>query len=170
MLGTAVTRIPILFIHDVGAGGLSNALPELVHDAGRGGRFELRAVPNEDPGMSPMEIWCNESQERYVMAIDVSRWMSFGLFVNGSAALTRLWERPRKRKACYWVTPISITRPSRCRCRCSSANRRACCEMSAIDNSEKPSLDIDRIDLEEAALRVLTTADGGGQNLSDHHW
>ena len=61
---------PILFIHDVGAGGLSNALPELVHDAGRGGNFELRAVPNDDPGMSPMEIWCNEAQERYVLAID----------------------------------------------------------------------------------------------------
>lgn len=60
---------PILFIHDVGAGGLSNALPELVHDAGRGGRFELRTVPNDDPGMSPMEIWCNESQERYVLAV-----------------------------------------------------------------------------------------------------
>ncbi|MGD8590725.1 MAG: phosphoribosylformylglycinamidine synthase, partial [Chromatiales bacterium] len=61
---------PILFIHDVGAGGLSNALPELVHDAARGGRFELRAVPNDDPGMSPMEIWCNESQERYVLAVN----------------------------------------------------------------------------------------------------
>ncbi|MEJ2694807.1 MAG: phosphoribosylformylglycinamidine synthase, partial [Candidatus Thiodiazotropha sp.] len=64
---------PILFIHDVGAGGLSNALPELVHDAARGGRFELRTVPNDDPGMSPLEIWCNESQERYVMAIDAAR-------------------------------------------------------------------------------------------------
>ncbi|MCU7844741.1 MAG: phosphoribosylformylglycinamidine synthase [Candidatus Thiodiazotropha sp. (ex Monitilora ramsayi)] len=64
---------PILFIHDVGAGGLSNALPELVHDATLGGRFELRAVPNDDPGMSPMEIWCNESQERYVMAVDAEK-------------------------------------------------------------------------------------------------
>jgi phosphoribosylformylglycinamidine synthase len=64
---------PILFIHDVGAGGLSNALPELVHDAGRGGRFELRAVPSDDPGMSPMEIWCNESQERYVLAVAAER-------------------------------------------------------------------------------------------------
>ncbi len=61
---------PILSIHDVGAGGLSNALPEIVHDAGLGARFELREVLNDDPGMSPMEIWCNESQERYVMAID----------------------------------------------------------------------------------------------------
>ncbi|MEW8030514.1 MAG: phosphoribosylformylglycinamidine synthase [Candidatus Thiodiazotropha sp.] len=64
---------PILFIHDVGAGGLSNALPELVHDAALGGRFELRTVPNDDPGMSPMEIWCNESQERYVMAVDADK-------------------------------------------------------------------------------------------------
>ena len=64
---------PILFIHDVGAGGLSNALPELVHDAGKGGEFELREVPNDDPGMTPMEIWCNEAQERYVMAVDAER-------------------------------------------------------------------------------------------------
>ncbi len=64
---------PILFIHDVGAGGLSNALPELVHDSARGGRFELRTVPNDEPGMSPMEIWCNESQERYVLAVDADR-------------------------------------------------------------------------------------------------
>jgi len=68
---------PILFIHDVGAGGLSNALPELVHDAGRGGRFELREVPNDDLGMSPMEIWCNESQERYVLAVDRDRLAAF---------------------------------------------------------------------------------------------
>ncbi|PIE36645.1 MAG: phosphoribosylformylglycinamidine synthase, partial [Gammaproteobacteria bacterium] len=60
---------PIAFIHDVGAGGLSNALPELVKDGGRGGRFALRNVPNDEPGMSPLEIWCNESQERYVLAV-----------------------------------------------------------------------------------------------------
>ena len=61
---------PIAFIHDVGAGGLSNAFPELVKDGGRGGRFELRSVPNDEPGMSPLEIWCNEAQERYVMAVE----------------------------------------------------------------------------------------------------
>jgi len=60
---------PVLFIHDVGAGGLSNALPELINDAGRGGRFELRRVHSLDPGMSPMQLWCNEAQERYVLAI-----------------------------------------------------------------------------------------------------
>jgi phosphoribosylformylglycinamidine synthase len=60
---------PILAIHDVGAGGLSNAFPELTNDAGRGARFDLRAVPLEESGMAPAEIWCNESQERYVLAI-----------------------------------------------------------------------------------------------------
>lgn len=60
---------PVLFIHDVGAGGLSNAFPELVNDAGRGARFDLRAVPLEESGLAPKEIWCNESQERYVLAI-----------------------------------------------------------------------------------------------------
>jgi len=60
---------PILSIHDVGAGGLSNAMPELAHSAGRGARLDLRAAPSEDSGMSPREVWCNEAQERYVLAI-----------------------------------------------------------------------------------------------------
>ena len=60
---------PVLAVHDVGAGGLSNALPELVHDSGRGAIFQLRSVPCDDPSLSPMEIWCNESQERYVCAV-----------------------------------------------------------------------------------------------------
>ena len=68
---------PILLIHDVGAGGLSNAIPELVKDAGSGGRLELRKVPNADPGMSPAEIWCNEAQERYVLGIAPERLAEF---------------------------------------------------------------------------------------------
>ena len=67
--GPAGTGNPILAIHDVGAGGLSNAFPELTNDAERGARFDLRAVPLEESGMAPKEIWCNESQERYVLAI-----------------------------------------------------------------------------------------------------
>ena len=62
-------RNPIISIHDIGAGGLCNALPELVGDAGRGGRFDLRQVLNDEPGMSPMQIWCNEAQERYTLAV-----------------------------------------------------------------------------------------------------
>lgn len=68
---------PISFIHDVGAGGISNALPELVNDGGRGGKFNLRKVPNDEPGMSPLEIWCNESQERYVLAVPADRIATF---------------------------------------------------------------------------------------------
>jgi len=61
---------PVLSIHDCGAGGLSNALPELLNDGGHGGELELRLIPSADSSMSPMEIWCNESQERYVLAIE----------------------------------------------------------------------------------------------------
>jgi phosphoribosylformylglycinamidine synthase len=68
---------PILSIHDVGAGGLSNALPELVDGGGVGGHFDLRAIPTEEPGMSPMQIWCNEAQERYVLAVDPERITQF---------------------------------------------------------------------------------------------
>ncbi|MBK9623444.1 MAG: phosphoribosylformylglycinamidine synthase [Rhodocyclaceae bacterium] len=68
---------PILAIHDVGAGGLSNAMPELANDAGRGAAFDLRAIPSEDRGMSPRELWCNEAQERYVLAIAPDQLDSF---------------------------------------------------------------------------------------------
>ncbi|MDX1489484.1 MAG: phosphoribosylformylglycinamidine synthase, partial [Acidiferrobacterales bacterium] len=68
---------PILSIHDVGAGGLSNAVPELVHSARRGACLELRAVPNAQPGMSPMELWCNEAQERYVLAVEETQLAAF---------------------------------------------------------------------------------------------
>lgn len=60
---------PIHSLHDVGAGGLSNALPELVNDAGLGAQFALRDIPSADPSLTPMEIWCNEAQERYVLAV-----------------------------------------------------------------------------------------------------
>jgi len=68
---------PILAIHDVGAGGISNAMPELAHDAGCGAAFDLRAIPSEEPGMSPREIWSNEAQERYVLAIAPQRLEEF---------------------------------------------------------------------------------------------
>jgi len=68
---------PILSIHDVGAGGMSNALPELVHGGGRGARFELRKIPLDETGMSPQQIWCNESQERYVLVITPERLAEF---------------------------------------------------------------------------------------------
>ncbi|HUL67414.1 MAG TPA: phosphoribosylformylglycinamidine synthase, partial [Burkholderiaceae bacterium] len=71
------TDNPILSIHDVGAGGLSNALPELAHGAGFGARIDLARIPIEESGMSPLEIWCNESQERYVLALDPGKVAAF---------------------------------------------------------------------------------------------
>ncbi len=71
---------PIVSIHDIGAGGLSNAVPEIIHDCERGGRFELRKVHNADKGMSPMQIWCNEAQERYVVAIKPESLALFSAF------------------------------------------------------------------------------------------
>jgi phosphoribosylformylglycinamidine synthase len=61
---------PIVSVHDVGAGGLSNAIPEILNDSGVGGRIELRKIPSDDPQLSPMQIWCNESQERYVLGVN----------------------------------------------------------------------------------------------------
>ncbi|MFM7343361.1 MAG: phosphoribosylformylglycinamidine synthase, partial [Betaproteobacteria bacterium] len=90
---------PILAIHDVGAGGLSNAFPELVNDAGQGARFDLRAVPLEESGLSPREIWSNESQERYVLALDPSQ----------REAFERLCERER----CPWaVVGVATDEPT----------------------------------------------------------
>jgi phosphoribosylformylglycinamidine synthase len=71
-------RNPILLIHDVGAGGLSNAVPEAVAHSHRGGRIDFRRIPSAEPGMSPLEIWCNEAQERYVLAIAAGDIERFG--------------------------------------------------------------------------------------------
>ena len=68
---------PILWFHDVGAGGLSNAIPELLHDSGVGGAIDLSKVPTDDPSLSPMQLWCNESQERYVLGVAQARLAEF---------------------------------------------------------------------------------------------
>jgi len=68
---------PILWFHDVGAGGLSNAIPELLHDSGVGGVIDLAKVPSDDPSLSPMQLWCNESQERYVLGVAQDRLADF---------------------------------------------------------------------------------------------
>ncbi|MDX9740104.1 MAG: phosphoribosylformylglycinamidine synthase [Gammaproteobacteria bacterium] len=86
---------PIQSIHDVGAGGLSNALPELVHDSARGARIELRTIPCDDARMSPMQIWCNESQERYVLAVSQEH----------LAAFEAICERER----CPWAAVGEVT-------------------------------------------------------------
>jgi phosphoribosylformylglycinamidine synthase len=142
-------------VHDVGAGGISNALPELAHGAGCGARFELRAVNIEEPGMSPAEIWCNEAQERYVMAIAPDRLAEF----------TALCERER--------CPFAVVGKTTARSACSSAdshfgNQPVDMDMEALlgkpprmtrTSTHLPPLrvpfDATAVDLREAAYSVL---------------
>ncbi|HWA14533.1 MAG TPA: phosphoribosylformylglycinamidine synthase [Burkholderiales bacterium] len=148
-------RNPILSIHDVGAGGLSNALPELVHGAERGGRIDLRAIPSEESGMTPAQIWCNESQERYVMAVAADRFEAFKAlcerercpFAVVGVATEEAWlkvEDPLFGNAPVDMDlgvllgkPPKMTRDVKHRAR------------------RLPALDLGRATLEEAAMRVL---------------
>ncbi|HQR04747.1 MAG: phosphoribosylformylglycinamidine synthase [Proteobacteria bacterium] len=146
---------PILAIHDVGAGGISNAMPELADGAGRGARFDLRAVPSEEPGMSPREIWCNEAQERYVLAIAPDRLAEFRAFcerercpfaVLGEATEeTRLTVRDDHfgNKPVDMPMEVLLGKPPRVH---RTATRR---------KPEPQSLAVESIDLKEAAWRVL---------------
>ncbi|OIQ99702.1 phosphoribosylformylglycinamidine synthase [mine drainage metagenome] len=146
---------PILAIHDVGAGGISNALPELVHDAGRGARFELRAVPSEEPGMSPREIWCNEAQERYVLAIAPERLEEFRALcerercpfaVLGSATDDGelvVHDRHFGNDAVAMPLEVLLGRAPRLQRTATHAE------------STLPALDLQQIDVKEAAFRVL---------------
>ena len=146
---------PILSIHDVGAGGLSNALPELVHGAERGGLFDLRAVPSEERGMSPLQLWCNESQERYVLAIAPQSLETF----------RALCERER----CPFAVVGTATADDRLLVR-DAVFKNAPVDMELSVLLGKPpkmlrnvahretrpvAFDISNIDLHEAALRVL---------------
>ena len=107
---------PIAFIHDVGAGGLSNAFPELVKDGGMGGTFSLAAIPAAEAGLSPLEIWCNEAQERYVLAVAPADLPPSKPSAPASAAPTP-WSATPRRKSSRHPTqsppppPISRTRP-----------------------------------------------------------
>ena len=146
---------PILSIHDVGAGGLSNAIPELVDDASRGARLELGAIPSADPGMSPMELWCNEAQERYVLAVNDDQlerfaricarercpWASLGRATDARRLELGDGERPGRAvdlplKVLLGGPPATHRRVERARAR-------------------TVPLDLQAIDLREAAERVL---------------
>jgi phosphoribosylformylglycinamidine synthase len=144
---------PIVSIHDVGAGGLSNAVPEIVHDCGRGGRFELREIPNDDPGMTPMEIWCNEAQERYIVAVAADRLDAFRAIADRERACYAVIghatedERLVVTDALHGTTPIDLPmdvlfgKPPR---------------MHRVGHSvERPTEALDAIAVEDAARRVL---------------
>ncbi len=156
---------PILSIHDVGAGGISNALPELVHGGGRGGRFELRAVPSEERGMSPMQIWSNEAQERYVLAIAPERLDEFAALCERErgpfAVLGRAVSEDRLvvHDAEFGNDPVDMPlsvllgKPPK---------------MTRNVRREKvtlPLLDVARIDLHDAITRVLSCPTVAGKNF-----
>ncbi len=146
---------PIISIHDVGAGGLSNALPELVNDSGRGANFELRNIPNAEPGMSPLEIWCNEAQERYVLAIDEARLDLFEqLCQRERAPFAVLGQATDDQQlvlndALLHTRPIDLPLPMLLG-RLPQIQRSA--QSLALDAD---ALDIEHIDLEEAVDRLL---------------
>jgi phosphoribosylformylglycinamidine synthase len=104
-------RNPILSIHDVGAGGLSNAFPELAHSGGVGATFDLRRVPVEEPGMTPMQIWSNESQERYVLAIDASRLEDFRALCERERCLYAVVGEARADQQLVVDDPLFANRP-----------------------------------------------------------
>ena len=119
-------RNPILLIHDVGAGGLSNAVPEAVAHSARGARIDLRTVPSAEPGMSPLELWCNEAQERYVLAIAAAG--AGGIQRHRGARTLPVSPSSARSTAagsCGCTTRCSATRRWTCRSRCCSASRRA---------------------------------------------
>ena len=146
---------PVLSIHDVGAGGLSNAMPELAHGAERGARIELREIPSEEPGMTPLQLWCNESQERYVAAVDAQRLELFRAIcerercpfaVLGSATdddrLT-VEDSLLGTRAVDMDLNVLLGKPPRMH---RNANRR---------NRSTPALDLSRIGIADAVARVL---------------
>ncbi|MGH8556914.1 MAG: phosphoribosylformylglycinamidine synthase [Methylococcales bacterium] len=156
---------PILSIHDVGAGGLSNAVPEILHDSARGGRIELAAIPNADLSMSPLQIWCNEAQERYVLALDSSALELFSSIcerehcpfaVIGRATEAQhlvLYDTSHDRKVIDIPMSLLFGKPPK---------------MHRIAESmefKNKVLDLRGIDIEEAALRVLQLPAVGSKNF-----
>ena len=116
---------PIAAIHDIGAGGLSNAVPEIVDHSHCGAVIDLRAIPNDEPGMSPMELWCNESQERYMLTIDAADVARFvAICERERCPYAVIGELDREETIWSCVTRRSATSRSRCRWKCCSANRR----------------------------------------------
>ncbi len=147
---------PIELIHDVGAGGLSNAVPEAVAHSRRGARIELREVPNAEPGMSPLEIWCNEAQERYVLALQPGSLARFGRIAQRERCPFARDRHDHRRRRCWWCTigqfgndpvhmPIEslLGKPPRMR------------RLAETRAPPRPASDCDGVDLREALYRVL---------------
>ena len=160
---------PILAIHDVGAGGLCNAFPELINDAGRGATFDLRKVPLEESGLAPKEIWCNESQERYVLAIAPESLPQFDA----------ICERERCPFAVVGVASDERTlvlddgagRRARDRHADGRAARQAAQDAPrrAARRAQPKPLDLTDVKLQDAVHQRAAPSDGGHQALPHHH-
>ena len=146
---------PIRSIHDVGAGGLSNALPELVHAARRGGRFDLRKIPSEEPGMSPLQIWCNEAQERYVLAIAPEQLERFrGICERERCPFAVVGEASAEGQLVV-ADPLFRNRPVDMELAVLLGKPPRMTRDVAHRRRELPPFDVAGIDLREAAYRVL---------------
>ena len=148
---------PILAIHDVGAGGISNAFPELVDGAGKGARFDLRKVPLEESGLAPKEIWCNESQERYVLARRPGPAAAVRRDVRARALPVRGRRRgaPTSSELRARGRPERRARRSTCRWTCCSASRRRCTATCSASRADGAPLDLTGVELEQVAFDVL---------------
>ncbi|GAB3730745.1 phosphoribosylformylglycinamidine synthase [Silanimonas algicola] len=146
---------PIRAFHDVGAGGLSNAIPELLHDAGLGGRIQMATIPSDDPSLSPMQLWCNESQERYVLGIAPEHLAAFDAIA--------------KRERCLYAAVGVATAEERLVLEDADGSRPIDLPMNVLFGKAPkmhrdtahvaatrwPKLDTAALDLREAGLRVL---------------
>jgi phosphoribosylformylglycinamidine synthase len=148
-------RNPILSIHDVGAGGLSNALPELAHSGGVGAVFDLRKVPVEEPGMSPMHVWSNEAQERYVLAIPPERLAEFRRLCERERCPFAVVGEARPDGALVVEDPLFANRPVDMPLEVLLGKPpRMLREVERLPRAPSP-LRLEGVLLEEAALRVL---------------
>ena len=148
-------RNPILSIHDVGAGGLSNALPELAAGGGVGAAIDLRKVPIEEPGMSPMQVWSNESQERYVLAIDVSRLEDFRRICERERCSFAVVGEARTDGRLVVNDPLLGDRPVDMPLEVVLGKPPKMHREVRREKRDAGKLALERIDLEEAAYRVL---------------
>ncbi|HEX7951696.1 MAG TPA: phosphoribosylformylglycinamidine synthase, partial [Burkholderiales bacterium] len=146
---------PILSIHDVGAGGLSNALPELVYGAGRGGAINLRDIPSEEPGMTPAQVWCNESQERYVMAVAQEHFAAFQALCERERCPFAVVGRATDDGWLKVVDPKFDNHPVDIRLEVVLGKPPKMTREVAHRRREWPGVQTSNIDLTEAALRVL---------------
>ena len=146
---------PILSVHDVGAGGLSNAIPELLHDSGVGGVIDLGKVPSDDPSLSPMQLWCNESQERYVLGIAQSRVAEFAALCARERCVFAVVGTATKEERLvvgYAGEPPAIDLPMDVLFGKAPKMHR---DVAHPVPPQWPEADTDALDLREAGLRVL---------------